>query len=432
MTYRALGLGLVGVALLLAGTAFWPLTALGTGGLLLLGGGALLDWLAAPRRWTVERRLAPALALAAPNPVELRVRGAGRRAVRVTCRDESDVELGVDPLVLEFTVPAGGEAVAGYRCVPLRRGRMRFGRVVIRAPGPLGLWRRQHAVDLPAEVSVLPALHAVGRWEGRARRVGSEPLGNRGWRRYGDGTEFAGIRDYATGDDPRRVNWRATARLGRPMTSQFEPERSRPIWLVMDLGRLMAGGDGALAKLDVALSSALLLAWVALSRGDRVGALAVAASAQPLAPPRAGRSHYRRLQEQLSALRPQLVDPDWRLAVLELRRHQGPRSLVVTFTDLSDPDMASRLAAALGRLRPRHLPLVVTQRDPVLDRERAAAPRGAREVYRRAAALRLLQERQTALDRLVALQVPTVDSGPDGLGPAVVDRYLDLKARGAL
>jgi uncharacterized protein (DUF58 family) len=432
VTSRAFWLGLVGVGLLLAGTALWPLTVLGAAWLVGLAAAALLDWLVAPRRWTVDRRLAPALSLAAPNPVELRIRCESRRPVSVRCRDETEPDLAAQPQLLELLVPGGGEGFARYRCLPRRRGAMRFGRVVLRAAGPLNLWRRQCAVPLSTEVLVLPALHAVGRWEGRARRSGSERLGSRGRHRYGEGTEFAAIRDYVVGDDPRRVNWRATARLGRPMTSQYEPERSRPIWLVLDCGRLMASGDGDLSKLDVALSSALLLAWVALSRGDRVGALAVASAPQPVVPPRAGRAHYRRLQEGLSRLRPELVDPDWSLAALELRRRQGPRALVVSFTDLSDPDMASRLAAAVGRLRPRHLPLVVTQRDLVLERERAQLPEGARAVYRRAAALRLLEERQLALDRLVALRVPTVDSGADGLGPALIDRYLDLKARGAI
>lgn len=433
MTPRALILGLTAVGVLLAGAAWAPLTLLGAVLLGLWAAAAVLDWAAAPRAWTVRREMAPAFSLAGENRVELRVALPRRsRPTAVVLRDDLDLELGARPAVLDTVVPPGGWGTAAYTCVPRRRGHLRFHRVTVLAPGPLGLWRRRSTVQAPAQVPVYPALRAIGRWEVLARRGGLAEMGVRSWRRFGAGTEFADVREYVAGDDPRRINWRATARLGRTMTSEYEPERSRPVWLVLDCGRLMAAGEEELSKLDVALSSALLLAWVALSRGDRVGAVAVAEGLEVLAAPRAGRSHYQRLLPALSGLRPRLVDPDWELAVGELRRRQGPRSLVVTFTDISDPALAQRLARSLGRLRPRHLPLVVTQQDPVLEAAREAVPEDLRDVYRRAAALRLLSEREAALERLRALGVPSIDSGRDGVGPGVINRYLELKARSAV
>lgn len=432
MTPRALWLGLVAVGVLLAGAGWSPLTGVGAALVVVWAAACAADWWAAPREWQVERLCGAAMSLGSENRVELRLAARVRRPTRLTCRDECDPELGARPSVMELTVPKLGWGVAEYVCVPVRRGRLSFHRVLVRCPGPLGLWRRQAAIAAPWVVPVYPALRAIGRWESLVRRGGVAEMGVRSWRRYGEGTEFAGIREYVDGDDPRRVNWRATARLGRAMTSQYEPERSRPVWLVLDCGRLMAAGEEGLTKLDVALASALLLAWVALFRGDRVGAVAVAEGLVGLAPPRSGRSHYQRLLEGLSGLRPHLVDPDWELAITELRRRPGPRALVVTFTDLADPALSERLAASLSRLRPHHLPLVVTQTDPVLERELRSVPNDQRSVLRRAAALQLLGERRSALARLEALGVFTVDSGRAGVGPAVINRYLELKARGAL
>lgn len=434
MTIRALGLGLLAVAVVLAGAAWGPLVPIGCGLLaiwLVLCGA---DWWLAPSGgdWEARRIHAPALALAAENPIELRFRARLRHPAPVEARDEAPPEIKCSRSIITFQLQPGVEYATQYLARPSVRGPHNFGQIVVRCPGPLGFWRRQTAIPAAEEVSVYPALAAIGRWEALVRRGAVQGMGVRSWRRFGEGTEFQGVRDYVPGDDFRRINWRASARLARPMLSQFEPERSRPIWLVLDCGRLMAGGSGPLTKLDGALSAALLLAWVALFRGDRVGALAVAGAPVAAVPLRAGRSHYPRLLERLSALRPELVDPDWALVIAQLRQRQGPRALIVIFTDLADPKVAAELARATALLRPRHLPLVVTQRDPALEAARRRAPLDDRALYRRAAALGILEEREQALQQLQRLGVLTVDSGPEGVSPALLNRYLELKGRGQL
>lgn len=431
MTPRALALGLLAVAVLLVGAAWGPLIWAGSGLLLLWGLACAGDWWRAPSGWSVERRSPPALGLGTENRIELRIVCAGAGGQRVFCRDEVPDLLICRPEVLSVSMSAAGDGLATYVVIPRRRGTCHFTRVVVRARGPAKLWNRQTAIDCAAEVPVYPALAAIGAWESVSRRGGVAELGVRSWRRYGEGTDFAGVREHVVGDDLRRVNWRATARLARPMTSQYEPERARPLWLLLDQGRLMAGGDRITGKFDIALSSALLLAWVALTRGDRVGAATVADGLNVLAAARPGRSQYQRILSGLAPLVPRLVDPDWELAITSLRRHQGPRALVVVFTDLADPALSEQLARSMATLRPRHVPLVVTQRDPALDAAQELVPESLQGVYTRAAALGLLEERRAALDRLVTMGVLTVDSGSDGVAPAVLNRYLELKGRGA-
>jgi len=434
LTLRALGLGLLATAVVLAGAGWGPLVPVGCGLLVIWLSLCVADWRLAPAGsdWEARRSHAPALALAAENPVELTFRARLRRPSPVEARDEVPFEIGCSRPIISFQLQPSVEYSTRYLARPRIRGLHDFGRIVVRCPGPLGLWRRQTAIPAQETVAVYPALAAIGRWEALVRRGAVQEMGLRSWRQFGEGTEFHGVRDYAPGDDFRHINWRASARLARPMLSEFEPERSRPIWLVLDCGRLMAGGSGPVTKLDGALSAAMLLAWVALFRGDRVGALAVAGELVAAVPLRAGRSHYPRLLQGLFSLRPELVDPDWELVITQLRQRQGPRALIVIFTDLADPKVASELARATARLRPRHLPLVVTQRDPALESARSLAPLDERSVYRRAAALGMLAERDQALLRLRGLGVLTVDSGPEGVSPALLNRYLELKGRGLL
>jgi uncharacterized protein (DUF58 family) len=141
-------------------------------------------------------------------------------------------------LVLEPANEAAGELEATL--IAGRRGRHALPRVAARRYGPLGLAGWTRAVGEAAEVVVYPDLPNARRLAAAVRtgRFRDEGLRRRG--PLGLGTEFESVRDYVPDDDIRRVNWRATARLGRPMSNQYRLERDRDVVCVVDCGRLMA------------------------------------------------------------------------------------------------------------------------------------------------------------------------------------------------
>ena len=92
----------------------------------------------------------------------------------------------------------------------------------------------------------------------------------------GRGMEYSESRAYLPGDDIRSIDWRVTARTGRPHTKQFHEERERPVLFVVDLGERMRFGTRRAFKSVVAAEAASLLAWAAAGGGDRVGGLVFA------------------------------------------------------------------------------------------------------------------------------------------------------------
>jgi uncharacterized protein (DUF58 family) len=90
---------------------------------------------------------------------------------------------------------------------------------------------------------------------------------------HGRGLEFQEVRPYVAGDDPRSIDWRVTARRGRPHTKLFQEERERPVWLLVDLHAGLFFGSRRQLKSTVALRAAALFAWAASMGGDRVGAV---------------------------------------------------------------------------------------------------------------------------------------------------------------
>ena len=103
----------------------------------------------------------------------------------------------------------------------------------------------------------------------------------------GRGLEFQEVRPYVNGDDPRTIDWRVTARRGRPHTKLFREERERPVWLLVDLHPAMFFGTRKQLKSGVAARAAALLAWAGAGGGDRVGAVIIGGSTSRIIPPRA-------------------------------------------------------------------------------------------------------------------------------------------------
>src|SRR5262249_43955100 len=121
-----------------------------------------------------------------------------------------------------------------------QRGRPPLPATAAPATGPLGLARWDHSPGEAAELRVFPDLHTARRLavtvaRGRFRESGATAYGL-----LGLGTEFESIRDYEPDDDIRQVNWRATARLGRPMSNQYRLEQDRDLMVLVDAGRLSA------------------------------------------------------------------------------------------------------------------------------------------------------------------------------------------------
>lgn len=113
------------------------------------------------------------------------------------------------------------------------------------------------------------AHHLTLRSRGPARAL---LLGGHRSAHHGRGLEFEEVRQYVPGDDPRSIDWRVTARRGRPHTKLYREERERPIWLLVDLNPAMYFGSRVQLKSTVAVRAAALLAWVGAHGGDRVGA----------------------------------------------------------------------------------------------------------------------------------------------------------------
>jgi uncharacterized protein (DUF58 family) len=332
--------------------------------------------------------------------------------------------------VLTGHVTPGGESVFIYHVRPPRRGDFAFGDLYLRWDSVLGLLRRQARFPAAGPVKVYPNLVDVRKYDLLLRKNRLWELGLRPTRVLGSGNEFERLRDYQPDDEYRRINWKATARRGKPISAEYQTERSQNLLAVLDVGRMMRSPVGDVAKLDYAVNAVLLLAYVAAQRGDRLGLLTFADRPQSWLAPRGGKGQFYRMLELLYAVQAQPVEPDYRVAFNYLAAKQHKRSLALVFTDLTGSLAADALPAQLGLLRRTHLPLLVTIADPTVNRLARQPVTDSATLYERTVAGQLLDERRLILDRLRRQGVLTLDVAADELSVAVINRYVELKGRG--
>lgn len=156
---------------------------------------------------------------------------------------------------------------------------------------------------------------------------------------HGRGLEFEEVRPYAAGDDPRSIDWRVTARRGRVHTKLFREERERPVWLLVDLDTAMYFGSRTQLKSMVAVRAAALLAWVAASGGDRVGAVVVNTREIRVLPPRSREVGVLPLLNVLADLQPHAPGApsadSLHRGVMALAPLVHPGSLVLALSDFA-------------------------------------------------------------------------------------------------
>lgn len=402
----------------------------------LLAGGLLCafvarDAFALQRRppLAAERVLPPALPLGVWRPVRLRFDNPQPQPAALTVFDHyPSAAAECADLPQRLTVAAGGWTELTYRLRPLVRGEWMFAPVQVWLDSPRGLWQRNDRLGEPTTVRVYPDFAAIARYLRLTADRQETLLGIHRRRRRGEGRDFLQLREYRIGDSLRQIDWKATARLRKPIAREYQEERQQTVLFLLDCSRRMRAQDDALSHFDHALNALILLAYVALRQGDAAGLHGFGGERRWLAP-RSGPGMLPALIDGVYQLQPTLESPDYVEAARLLLARQRKRALVVLLTNLRDEDQ-DELRPAVALLRRRHRLLIVNLREPILDDvlEQPIHDLSQAQLYATTCHYRL--RREGVQEELRQHGAIVLDVPPDRLPAAMVDRYLDLKRSG--
>lgn len=417
---------------------------------------ALVIAAVAPGAWIV----APALggALLALILADALAAGSARDAGLIAPRDvevgsEGQFEVharivGGRPGAVEAALSADPRLVPGGRCLfrltrrdgawrglasftPSRRGTGDVTRLWLRWTGPLGLGARQVSQPLDHAVRVRPNVAEV-RSPALQVLLRQAQFGLIARRIRGEGSDFEALAEYEPGMDRRRIDWKSSARHARLYAKEYEAERNNQIVFAFDCGQAMCEPVAGMARIDRAVSAALATAYVALKAGDKISLYGFAGKPGMMTPFVSGQGEFHRLQAAAAGLDYEAQEPNFTWALATLAGRLQRRSLIVVFSDFTDPTSAELMIESIGRLVSRHLVLFVTMHDEELETISTAAPHDMQALAMAVTADSLLRQRALVLRRLKQLGVDVIEAPHDQIGTRLIDAYLAIKGAGAI
>ena len=315
--------------------------------------------------------------------------------------------------------------------VPGRRGTASIDQMWLRWSGPLGLGARQVSHQLDNEIRIWPDLSPVRSPE-LQNYLRDAQFGLIARRIRGEGTQFEALSEYEPGMDRRRIDWKASARHTRLYARENESERNNQIVFAFDCGQAMCEPVDGLPRIDRAVTAALTASYVALKGGDRVSLFGFAQRPEVITPFISDTRAFYQLQSAAAGLDYHAEEPNFTLALASLTAKLKRRSLIVLFTDFTDPTGAEIMIESVGRLTEKHLVLFVTIEDAELAELADQDPDTISDLAAAVTADTLARQRAIVLQRLRQMGVDIIEAPYDQIGYRLIDAYLDIKRSGAI
>ncbi|WP_431262398.1 DUF58 domain-containing protein [Roseateles chitinivorans] len=386
----------------------------------------------------IERRLPAAFAIGASTELKLDLVNAGELVWRTKVFDELDPIFDFEGLPRTLTLAAQSRSRVSFRVTARQRGVARLGRTQLLWRTRAGCFEVRELVGEASDLRVYPNFAALARyaWLSGDRRLAQ--IGIKTFIQRGQGTDFRQLAEYKRGDPLRHLDVKASLRHRKPVVREFQDERDQCVMFLLDCGRRMradeqSAGIGETSHFDDALDALMLLAYVALSEGDEVGAMTFGneeGQGRDCAP-RKGMGTLNVLMNKMHDLQPGGHHSDYLAAAEALSHRLRRRSLVIVLTNFRDED-SPELQPALRLLRRRHLVLLASLRETALGRIAGQPIAGAEDAVAVASAHLLSQARHDAFARVVDHDRLSIDVEPRQLASTLVNRYHQVKRAGLL
>jgi uncharacterized protein (DUF58 family) len=180
----------------------------------------------------------------------------------------------------------------------------------------------------------------------------------------GAGIEFEEVRDYAPGDDVKSIDWKVSARLGRPFVKRYREERELIVMLLVDLSASGRFGTRPNNKQEVAAETAAILAFNAIRNNDKVGAILFTDQVERYIPPKKGSGHVWRVIKEIFTHVPQRAGTDISGAVAFLGRVCRKRSVTFVISDFILPHGGAVVDRSMRAVSRKHELIQVRISDP--------------------------------------------------------------------
>ena len=346
--------------------------------------------------------------------------------------DEIPFQFQKRDFLIKKTILPQGSSFFEYILIPKERGEYVFGGLNIYAKSPIGFVSRKFVFQKEASLPSYPSFVHLRKYELMALQNEFLLGGIKKIRKLGHTMEFEQIRNYVQGDDIRSINWKATSKANKLMVNQYQDEKSQRIYMLIDKGRTMQMPFKGLSLLDYSINAVMALSHIILKKSDRAGMMTFSQRTENKVQAEQKSGQLKKISEALYNIKTNFYESDFSRLYQDVKTTISQRSLVLLFTNFETLDAVNRQMKYLRGIARNHLLVVIFFKNSELNDLINKKPENIQEVYDEIIAEKLEFEKKLIIQELRKYGIFTIYTLPENLNIEVINKYLEIKARGIL
>lgn len=367
------------------------------------------------------------------NPISIHVISRYQINISIDVVEEVPFQFQERNLIFNFkSLKSNKELVFSYTLRPTQRGVYYFGALNVFVSSPIGLIKKRYQFNAHKPVAVYPSFIEMHKYELIAASHRLTDYGIKKIRRIGHATEFDHIKHYVMGDDPRTINYKATARTNQLMVNTYQEEKSQQVYCLLDKGRTMKMPFNGLTLLDYAINSTLMVCSTAINKSDKAGLITFSSHIDDILAADRRPGQKSKILETLYAQQTNFQESDYEKLYITVKRRLNQRSLIVLYTNFETVNGMRRQLKYLSRLAKDHLVLVAFFLNSEFNEVLHENPKDVEEIFRKGMAEKLSNDKELIVKELNRHGIHTLLSSPETLTINSINKYLEFKSRGLI
>lgn len=366
------------------------------------------------------------------NPIKIDVKNNYVFKIHAKIIDEIPFQFQKRDFFIEKNISAGKNSYFQYILEPKERGEYSFGALNVYASSPLGFVSKRFRFQKDAMLPSYPSFIHLRKYELMALQNEFLLGGIKKIRKLGHTMEFEQIKEYVQGDDIRTINWKATSKQNKLMVNQYQDEKSQRIFMIIDKGRTMKMPFRGLTLLDYSINAVMALSHIILKKGDRAGMMTFSKKTESKIQADNKSGQLKKISEALYNIQTNFFESDFNRLYQDVKFSINQRSLILLFTNFETLDAVNRQMKYLRGIAKNHLLVVVFFKNSELQDLIHKNPENMQEIYDEIIAEKFEFEKKLIIQELKKYGIYTVYTLPENLNIEVINKYLEIKARGIL
>jgi uncharacterized protein (DUF58 family) len=378
-----------------------------------------------------KRTVASPLSMGDDNPVKIQVQSKYNFPVRIVIYDNLPGQLQIRNLHFsDFFSPEVTKQFS-YTIHPTERGEFHFSDIFVYVSTLTHFVQRKVVVKQKEMAASYPSIIQMKQYELKVFAK-TAISGIKKIRRLGHNNEFEQIKNYVQGDDIRTVNWKATSRRNELMVNQYQDERAQNIYSIIDKSRAMRMPFNELTLLDHSINSTLAFSNVCLRKGDKVGLMTFSDKLGTKIAAERSQRQLTRIMELLYKQKTRFLEGNFEMLYHGIRNHIKGRSLIMLYTNIESEYSLKRILPLLRRINQLHVLVVIFFENTEVAKAAQMEPKHVRDIYLKTFAEKYAMDKKKVALELRKSGIQTVLTTPEKLTVDTINKYLELKAKGAI